>query len=68
MGKEEYSGEEKQKHYRQLCRNTANSLKEYLRKNFKNAKAYKYWTDGDDRVLTLFDGDHNKQIDIVLGR
>lgn len=68
MGKEEYGGEEKQDVYRRIYSGTVNSIKEYLRKNFKNIGAYRYWTDNDDRVLTLFDGDHNDQIDIVLGR
>lgn len=67
IGKQSVASEADQDNYRSFYRSTVNQLKEYLRKHFKNVKAYKYWTDGD-RVLTLFDGDHNKQIDIILGR
>nr|DAS28392.1 MAG TPA: hypothetical protein [Caudoviricetes sp.] len=68
LGKMPADGEENQKHYSKIRRDTASSIKEYLRRNFKDAKAYKYWTESDDRLLTLFDGGHNKQINIILGR
>lgn len=67
IGNNPAGSEADQDNYRYIYRSTVNQLKEYLRKHFKNVKAYKYWTDGD-RVLTLFDGDHDKQIDIILGR
>lgn len=67
LGKQEYKGEEEQACYSRFYHQTVNLLKEYLHNHFKNIKAYKYWTHGD-RVLTLFDGNHDKQIDIVLGR
>lgn len=67
IGKQPAGSENDQDNYRSFYRSTVNLLKEYLRKHFQDVKAYKYWTD-QDRVLTLFDGDHDKQIDIILGR
>ena len=67
IGKRPASSEADQDNYRSIYRSTVDQLKEYLRKHFRNVKAYKYWTD-QDRVLTLFDGRHDKQIDIILGR
>ena len=68
LGKMPAGGEEDQKHYSKIRRDTAISIKEYLRKNFKNVKAYKYWTDSEERLLTLFDEKHDKQIDVTLSR
>lgn len=56
------------KHYMRSKAWTIENIRDYLVVRAKNLKALQYWLANEDRILTLFDGNHNKQINIVLGR
>lgn len=55
-------------HYMRAKAWTIENIRDYIVARAKNLKALRYWLANEDRILTLFDGNHNKQINIVLGR
>ena len=56
------------KHYMRAKAWTIENIRDYIVARAKNLKALQYWLVNGDRILTLFDGEHNKQINIILGR
>lgn len=67
LGRLPYSTENSPEYYRRAYRTTADNLREWLTKRAKNLKALQYWAVSDERLMSLLDGQHDTQVEIILG-